>query len=175
MEMEKEEKDPKDLNELAASFPSQVSYVTKKKSGLTNVILIVIILAILIAGGIFSWRYFNKTSQSANVNPSSLQTSTPEPTRSLNRENWSFEVLNGSGVTGVAKKAVGVLTSLGYTVIKTGNADKSTYTQNQLYVRDESSDQIDLLLADLKTDFNIASVSGQLKEGTASARLIIGK
>jgi hypothetical protein len=59
--------------------------------------------------------------------------------------------------------------------VKTGNADKANYTQSQLFIRAEKGSEADLVLADLKDQFNIASISGVLKEGTASARLIIGK
>lgn len=171
-------------------FSPQLSYTDPKKSNLvTYLLLIIIVLLGLGAVGFFGWRYCkagltqcqfkNLVPQSANVNPVSVVSPTPLPTqmpkKTLDRVSISFEVLNGTAVAGGAKKVAEKLTGLGYTVVKVGNADNSTYNKNELFVRAEKGEQVDLLLADLKTDFQIASVSGVLKEGTASARLILGK
>lgn len=148
----------------------------RKKSGMTTTVLLIIVLTILIAGGFFGWRYLkqgSQTQQPADTSPTPA--ATVAPIRSLNRADWSFEVLNGSGIAGEAKKTADKLTSLGYVVVKTGNADKDTYIENALFVRAGKESDADLLLADLKTNFSIASISGTLTEGTASARLIIGK
>lgn len=161
--------------ENGPAFSSQVSYSNQKGSSFKTLVLFLILLIILGVGGFYGWRYFNRNiAKPAQVNPAPLVSPTPAPTRSLNRAEWSFEVLNGSGVTGAAKVAADNLTGLGYVVVKTGNADKSNYTKNELFVREGKSADSNLILADLKTDFSIASVSGELTEGTASARLIIG-
>lgn len=166
------------IGEKKASSPvfnQQVSYSNQKGSGFKTILLLLILLVILGAGGYFGYKYFKHNVAKPPVNPIPSSTPTPAPTRSLNRLDWPFEVLNGSGVTGAAKGAKDTLTGLGYVVVKTGNANKSNYTKNELFVREGQSGDIDLVLADLKADFNIASISGELKEGTASARLIIGK
>ncbi len=159
------------------AFPSHLSYGTSEKSKFTTFLLLVVILIILGAGGVFAWRLFLPATPK-QANPSLLASPAPAatqaPVKTLNRGEWTFEVLNGSQVTGEAKKVATQLTKMGYTVVKTGNADKSTYTKDELFIRAEKGDEADLVLADLKSDFKIASISGVLKEGTASARLIIG-
>lgn len=93
----------------------------------------------------------------------------------LDRSEWTFEVLNGSGVAGSAGNAAKKLEGLGYIVIEIDNADKQTYTANQVYVAKENFGQANLLLEDLKTEFPLATLSGELTtDSTASARIIIG-
>lgn len=100
-----------------------------------------------------------------------------EPTPALVRSDWTFEVLNGSGVSGAAKKAADLLEEKGYTVIETGNADKSTYETTQLFVAESLRDKASLLLDDLKGDLQVTTISGTLKESNSkvTAQIIIGK
>lgn len=97
-----------------------------------------------------------------------------EEVRKFVRGDWSFEVLNGSGVKGAARELADKLIELGYQVIKTGNTDRSNYKQTELYISKELMDKSDLLLKDLEKELNIASISGELEDSTASARIIIG-
>lgn len=116
----------------------------------------------------------SKKQSSPTPTPSASAEPTPTP-RALNREDWSFEVLNGSGVTGAAKKMADQLKESGYPVVKTGNADRDDYTQSEFFVRKELEDSVDLVILDIKDIIKIASISGELKDSTASARIIIGK
>jgi hypothetical protein len=60
--------------------------------------------------------------------PASAAPSTPTVAPSAVK----VQVLNGSGTPGLAAKAAASLTSAGYTVVGTGNADTSSYTQTQV-------------------------------------------
>lgn len=106
-------------------------------------------------------------------------TSTPQPTEApkkvLKREEWSLEVLNGSGVSGLAKKVADKLAALGYPVVKTGNADKDDYKDSLIFTTTDLKDKVELIIADIKDVIKIASFGGELKDSTASARIIIGK
>lgn len=104
-----------------------------------------------------------------------ISTPTVAPKQVLLRSEWSFEVLNGSGVAGAAKKVADQLTSLGYKVVETGNADKQTYKGNGLFVSSEMEGKLDLMMADLKNTIEIATVAGTLRDSTASARIIVGR
>jgi hypothetical protein len=103
-------------------------------------------------------------------------TPTPEvsPTPINNRADITLEVLNGSGVAGMAARTAERLEALGYSVIGTGNADRSNYTETQILVAPEF-DTAELLLSDLTREFDSASVSGELQDSTASARIIVGR
>lgn len=143
----------------------------KKLFVLGGIVLALIILGVL--GFVFLFAQNQPAEKKAAVTQETVKT-TPTP-EAINRSEWSFEVLNGSGVAGAAKNAADKLKTLGYHVINTDNADTSNYTENKLYVAADMTDKEDLLIADLKADFTIASVSGVLKNSTASARIIIGK
>lgn len=166
---------------------SELKYQPKDSQGSgKGVLLIIGILAILLVGGFFLNQKFNllpgsgETAQ-PKVSPTPLPSPSPTPEPTLIRSEWSFEVLNGSGVTGQAKKIADEIKALGYEVVKTGNADKSSYASTQILAKKElleggvSGTKIDLVIADLKDVIKIASVAGELTEGTASARIIIGK
>lgn len=153
--------------------------LSQSKSGKKKFAAAAIIIVILLATG---WVIKSGSgSAESEIKTGSQPIPTPLPTPSftpavkLERSGVSFEVLNGSGVTGAAKKLADQLKELGYEVLKTANADKDTYTQNQIYIKAELKGTVDLVIADLKDIIKIASVAGELKEGTASARIIIGK
>ena len=90
----------------------------------------------------------------------------------LDRSSITFEVLNGSGTPGVAKKSADSLQALGYKIIGTGNA--GDVTGNKLYLKTSAEGYSGNIITDL-AEFKISTVSGELTEGTASARLVIGK
>ncbi|MBI4035397.1 LytR C-terminal domain-containing protein [Candidatus Daviesbacteria bacterium] len=153
---------------------------TAKKSSNKITLLLVGLLILLIVAGAYFLRVRIKSLVAGTIAPTPVPTpiTTPEPTATPNplvRSDWSFEVLNGSGEGGLAKKIAGKVTDLGYQVVKVGNADDSDYDTTQVLVKADLRDKIDLVIADLKDAIKIASVAGELKDGTASARIIIGK
>lgn len=104
------------------------------------------------------------------------QEPTPSPTpTTIDRESWTFEVLNGSGVAGAAAKASEKLEKLGYKVTNTGNAEEEV-TITEIYIsKDKSEEESKLLIDDLKSDFGELTVTGELTDSTASVRIILGK
>jgi hypothetical protein len=145
----------------------------KKWGGILLVLGIITIAAIL--GFIFfQMRGLVGTSQpSPEPSPTPIPSPSPEPV--LQRSDWSFEILNGSGASGAAKNIAAKVQELGYRVVKTGNADKSNYADTQILVQKDLLEKVDLIAADLKDVIRIATVAGELKDSTASARIIIGK
>lgn len=136
---------------------------------------ITLALIVLMSGGFLLSYLKNPPQEEKAVTPVASE---PEPTEvpeALNRSQISFEVLNGSGVSGAAKKLADELTALGYFVIKSGNADKQTYPDTQIYISKEMEEKTEEILADLANLVKIATVSGELKDSTASARIILGK
>jgi len=153
----------------------------KGKSG-KKILVISIVLVLLLIGGYFINKKFSISSQVRDVvqptpiaTPASLPTPTPVSKPVLNRSDWSLEILNGTDVTGAARQIANEARDLNYLVVKIGNADKNNYLVSQILVRKELEDQIELVIADLRDVIKIASIAGELKEGTASARIIIGE
>lgn len=187
MESEVDSEQKEESSPIKRSFTmnqdSELRYETKssaKKSGKT-IFLVIGLAAVLLVGGFFLNKKFKFFSRGSGSSQSAVATSTPvsspipTPQPILNRSDWSFEVLNGTGVTGEAKKIADKLKEQGYEVVKTGNADKSNYSQTEILAKKELLEKIDLVIADLKDTIKIASVAGELKDSTASARIIIGK
>ncbi len=155
------------------------AYKISKKAGKKKTLLLTVVLIIILVGvGVIFRHKINSFIKKVEPTPtpSAILAVTPTPTPNpLIRTDWSLEVQNGSGVTGEAKKVSDKLTTLGYPVVKSGNADKQTYQTTAVFVKKEFKDKIDLLVADLKDTIKIGTVAGELKEGTASARIIIGQ
>lgn len=151
----------------------------QKKKPLTTILLVILVIIVLVVIGflLLSIRGMKRIVTTFYQTPSPLPafSPTPEPKAVLKREDWSFEVLNGSGARGLAKKISDQLRQSGYNVVKTGNAGKDNYPKTQILVSKDFLDRVDLVIADLKDIIKIASVAGELKEGTASGRIIIGK
>lgn len=100
--------------------------------------LVIFIVLLLVALGFGAWfMFFRNTSEEPEdtntteiVNDTqtieeSFPTEEPTPTvKEVDRSEITIQVLNGSGITGEAGYLQGVLASLGYDEIKTGNASK---------------------------------------------------
>ncbi len=174
------------ISNLSAPAPTESKYnfsynMPKKKSNKITIILAVLLLVIVGVVGAFFFKS-SKPAPTPVPTTSPVTYETPSPTTApLVRSDWSLEVLNGSGTSGLAKKVAAEILALGYPVVKTGNADKQTYAKTEIFVRKDFADggafgtKVDLIIADLKDVIKIASVAGELTEGTASARIVIGK
>lgn len=144
----------------------------KSKKALFSLILVVIVLTVV---GAFIFNKKSSKQTEPTPSPTSIPTPTQTPKPAFDKADWSLEVLNGSGVTGAAKKIADKLKEMGYQIVKTGNADKDSYEKTQILVKSDLKEKLDLLIADLKDVIKIASVGGELKDSTASARIILGK
>jgi len=153
-------------------------FSAKKSSNKITFILIGLFLLIVLGGAFFFRSKIENLVGNLQPTPTPAPVASAQPTPTPNplvKSEWSFEVLNGSGESGLAKKIAAKIQDLGYQVVKTGNSGKSDYSQTQVFVKKDVLDKVDLVIADLRDVIKIASVAGQLQEGTASARIIIGK
>lgn len=168
----------RDLNQFVRdNQPSYNLNPQNRGSSKRLITLILFILAIVvIGGGIYFIAGLGGSKKESTPTPTPSVSAEPTPTpQALNRDEWFLEVLNGSGVTGAAKKLADQLKELGYPVVKVGNADRDDYTSHQFFVKKELEDSVDLVILDIKDIIKIASLSGELTDSTASARIIIGK
>lgn len=179
---EKIDKDPTEDKPQLGRFPNEPSPFypppVEKKSKKTLFLIITLLIVFIGVAVIFRTDIKNLVVGEGTSTPTPIASPTPSPTPTPNpliRSDWSLEVLNGSGVSGLAKSVAEELRDLGYPVVKTGNADKQTYETTEILVRSDLEDKVGLVIADLKDTIKIATVAGELKEGTASARIILGK
>lgn len=90
----------------------------------------------------------------------------------LDKSSIYFEILNGSGVAGEARKVGNSIEEVGYKVVSTGNTTRTK--GNKLYLDLKVQEHSKQIIADL-AKFDISTVSGVLNNSSVSARLIIGK
>jgi len=132
----------------------------------TNYLWIIIPTALLIGalvGGLIT--YFSGISK-LNVEPVSSPESTtsatvePTPTASpsstVKRDLIKLQVLNGSGVSGLAGKAKTYLEGLGYKDVQTGNASMSDLVETTISVKDEKKDMLETIISDLSKNYKVA-------------------
>jgi|SRR6185369_2741312 len=109
----------------------------------------------------------------AKPTPTPTQTPTPTP-KQLDLSTYDIQVLNGSGVTGQAAKVKTDLTSAGFSVTKTGNADTSDYEKTVIEAKKGTDDAyLKELIATLKKSYAIDSNIVTLKASETSDVIVI--
>lgn len=162
-------------------FEDEKEVVDLKEDKANKGLLFLGIIGILLTLGAVVGFYFlfikSKPQQVLEVQPQFTNTKSQEAGsgEKLNREEWTFEVLNGSGVAGAAKTVASKLEGSGYKVVKTGNADKADYGKTTLFIATPLKDKESLVLGDIKELLGAVESGGDLKDSTASARLVVGK
>jgi len=139
----------------------------------------IVALLVVICTGIVGFYLLQQNSQ---LKKTDTKTTTAEATPSkapeftLNRSGWTLEILNGTSKAGAAGVLAEKLSGMGYVILKTGNADNKDYDTTQIFISsDKRSEDAELMLQDIKARVGVSSSSGGLTEGSASARIIIGK
>lgn len=149
---------------------------SKSKKPVIAIAIIVIIL-IAVASGYF---LYSKKLKSTSQNPqqtAATQTSQASPqatVQTINKADWTLEILNGSTKTGAASALAEKLTAKGYQIIKIGNNPENSAT-SRVFFSDQMKDQADLFLEDIKDELPNPTNAGNLKDSTASTRIIIGE
>lgn len=131
-----------------------------------NYLWIIVPTALLVGalvGGLIT--YFSAVS---NVNvsetpaPSSAeQTATPEPTTdpetvSFDRSSVKVQVLNGSGISGLAGKAKTYLEGLGYEDVAVGNASTSDFETTELRLKVAVKEYETVIKSDLEDNYELS-------------------
>jgi len=99
-------------------------------------------------------------------------TSEPEAT-AMPRSEMTLEILNGSGIAGLAGQYKSTFEDLGYAVDSVGNADEDV-VGNKLYIdSDIDENLLDYLLEDVKSELGIENVTGT-KDLDTAAQIILG-
>lgn len=153
----------------------------EKKSGKKIIIIGAAFVLAITAAAVLVVIGLNRNKAVENIAPETSKTEEIQtapakeetPTAVFDKSKFTLEILNGSGAAGAAKKIADRLSLLGYEVIKVGNAPEVDKTQ--VYLSLDMENFKSEFLKDLEADFKEASISGELKDSTASARIIIGK
>lgn len=142
------------------------------------------LIIFLVVFGLTGWAFYLKSvwlpkesiSQVivADASPTPLPTATPPIISALGRDKITLEILNGSGVVGLAGKVATTFKELGYTSVDTGNSNAVTSTE--VYIQKDLEPQLTIFMKDLADTLKVASVTGYLKNTDAmTVRVILSK
>jgi len=96
----------------------------------------------------------------------------PEATP-LPRSEITLEILNGSGIAGLAGKYKSTFEDLGYTVDSVGNADEDV-VGSKLYIDSDIDESLlTNLLEDVKSELDIENITGT-KDLDTAAQIVLG-
>jgi len=137
---------------------------------LLKILLIILVTSLLTYGlinfGRWGLNQFNKISlpkiNLAKPTPTPTPKPTPKatPTPVITRQEINIEILNGTGIAGMASALQKELEDLNYSVIKIGNADNYDYEQTVIITNQKASFSL------LKTDLNKFKVTNPKYEKT---------
>lgn len=164
------------LNIQQTSKPDHPEKVLKsKKSGFGLYGFMGFVVGVVIGLISFAGFYYLNLQKLSTTPKSSETTDNLTPTIEMfDKSQVFFEILNGSGVRGVAGRAAEYLEDLGYQVGSIGNHDELS-DDIRLFLRSELEADREMILSDISKNYKSATYAGELTEGTYSARLIIGK
>lgn len=138
----------------------------------------VCVIVVVIGVGIItlSKGKFPITFAKPTPTPTQAPMPTVTPTPAVDKKTISIEVLNGSGVAGVASKMKNILEEKGYTVTGTGNAKTYDYDKTEIQTKERVASYSALIQADLTGSYVIGTTSSSLKSSLPyDVIVIIGK
>lgn len=168
---------PEEQRKAEPQLTSPINDQEESKSKKPIIIVAIIIILIALASSYFLYsKKLKSASQKPQSQPANQTTqSSPEPSpQTLNKADWTLEILNGSTKKGAAAALAEKLSAKGYQVIKTGNAEEDIAT-SEVFFANSIKNQTDLFLEDIKEDLPNPTNTGTLNDSTASARIIIGE
>ncbi|MGH7203820.1 MAG: LytR C-terminal domain-containing protein [Candidatus Levyibacteriota bacterium] len=105
------------------------------------------------------------------VVPTAIPTAKP-----VDLSAYTITVLNGSGIVGKASEVKTSLTTAGFKVSSTGNADKSTYTKTEIAAKKSvSKDYLTKLEDELKKSYDVDAVSTAPESDASDVTVTIGQ
>lgn len=163
-----ETKVPKEEVKKETELDSETNPDSETSSELTekpNYLWIIIPTALLVGalvGGLIT--YFSGVSKLSTVEtfPTPLVSTEPQssptasPAASVKRSEVKVQVLNGSGISGLAGKAKDYLESLGYKDVVVGNASSSDFVEAEIQIKDNIKDFWDTLNSDLSKKYQVS-------------------
>ena len=148
---------------------------SKIKSNKLFWIIIIVFATLGVAAGGIGVYLQNRSQPTSTISPTPEASLLPSPSAEvlLNKKDLQIQILNGSGVTGAAKKAQDYLEGLGYTVSAVGNASSSDYTTTQISLKDSKKDYLPLLKKDLSEKYEVADTIDSLEDNSKYDAVII--
>lgn len=133
-----------------------------------------IVIIGLIGGGYYFWQSTNSTATpETEITPTPEREATPTPEEDVEKDAFSIEVRNGSGIAGEAGRAQELLEGEDFNVTGTANADNYDYEETVIQAGDDVPDAwIDELIAALEQDYTVQTRVDEI-EGDSNADVIV--
>lgn len=184
---------PSPINASPADMVTGSSITSGEKSDLRNKIIFVlvpaVILGALITAGIVLFKqgafdkWLGKAGKQTVVKTKPVVSQAqPTPTSTASAQNnpatvdkmkFAIKILNGSGVSGEAAKEKAALTTAGFNVTATGNADSSDVVATEIAAKKSvTAAFLDALKTELSKTYVLASASGSIAE-SASVDVVV--
>ena len=129
----------------------------------------IVCLAIIIFSFMLSsTNRFSSNPRKINLSQSTIVNKIPQ------HADIRMEVLNGSGITGIAGKYTDFFRKKGFDVIYTGNADKMDYPETFVFTNDTTDAKLNPLLKSLKFTKNRIEYNPSL-DTHITFKIILGK
>lgn len=155
---------------MAKRKETQAQQNHNKKQDLQKWILnfAIVCLAVMI------FSFMVSSTKRINSNPEKIDLSQTTRVETPQHADICIEVLNGSGITGMAGQYTQYLRKKGFDVIYTGNADKMDYPETFVFANDTSATKLDPLLGSLELTKKRIEFNRGL-DSHISFRIILGK
>jgi len=122
-------------------------------------------------GGIFYYRSkVSKTNKTVTIKPTSTPLSTPKitveeniPEKKIDLSKYKIQVLNGSGIKGIASKTSDLLEEAGFKDIDTENADSYSYTKTEVSLKSSVKPDVFKSIEETLTNYTVEK-SDDLKD-----------
>ncbi len=161
-ELKQEEKPQSESQQIIGS-ESEVATDEDKPNYLWIIIPTALLVGALVGGLITYFSGISKLSDGntlpspvATIKPDTEPIPTASPSSSFKRSDIKLQVLNGSGISGLAGKAKTYLEGLGYLDVVVGNASESNLTDTVISVKDSKKEFLETIKSDLVKKYQLA-------------------
>jgi hypothetical protein len=157
--------------------PTELAPQVTQSTSITKRLLLIFLGIVLLIGlaGVGIWFGLQPNNRTlpakALPTPSPVVITSPTPAASPSAQ-LQVQILNGSGVTGVASVTQEFLEEKGYTIVDTGNADNYDYEQTEVLGKEDYEAEVAQLVGDLAEDY-AATASAELVDEDEEFELVV--
>lgn len=140
-----------------------------------RIFIVIIILALIGGGGYFFWqsRSAANTAETEMTPTPEMEEATPTP-EEVEKDAFSIEIQNGSGIAGEAGRAQELLEGEDFTITGTANADTYDYEETVIQASEDVPDAwLDELIAALELNYTVQTRVDEIEEGSEADVIVI--
>jgi hypothetical protein len=131
----------KNASRVSFSLPKKPKFPKLPLKTITKVLILVLVSSVLTYGliNLGNWGYGKiKNTKVSSPTPTTKPKPKKTPTPALSRQELEIEILNGTGVAGMASSLQTELEDLGYQIKEIGNAENYDYSQTVIIAKNQS-------------------------------------